>query len=224
VDGWALGEFAKVQHAVLESYRAADFRAVHVALFDFCNQTLSAEWFAATKDRLYCDRADSPRRRATQRAMNAVAEGLVRMLAPILPHTADEAWRALKGAGARSAVFERHAPIAFSAAAGWPAAFAAREAALKALEAAKGQGIENPLDAGLVLPDPDGALGPFAADLADLCGVSRVALDPSASAVAVQDLRAEPRCERSRKRDGTVRERSDGGMLSDRDAAAVGVS
>jgi isoleucyl-tRNA synthetase len=224
VDGWALGEFAKVQHAVLESYRAADFRAVHVALFDFCNQTLSAEWFAATKDRLYCDRADGPRRRATQRAMHAVAEGLVRMLAPILPHTADEAWRALKGAGARSAVFERHAPIAFSAAAGWPAAFAAREAALKALEAAKGQGIENPLDAGLVLPDPDGALVPFAADLADLCGVSRAALDPSASAVAVQDLRAEPRCERSRKRDGTVRERSDGGMLSDRDAAAVGVS
>jgi hypothetical protein len=40
----------------------------------------------------------------------------------------------------------------------------------------------------------------------------------------VQDLREEPRCERSRKRDGTVRQRSDGGLLSDRDAAAVGVS
>ncbi|MBM4098810.1 MAG: isoleucine--tRNA ligase [Planctomycetes bacterium] len=222
IDGWALGELAGVQAQVLAAYRASDFRAVHVALFDFCNATLSAEWFAATKDRLYCDRADSPRRRATQRAMNAVAEGLIRMLAPVLPHTADEAWRALKGAGARNVVFERHAPLAFTASAGWPAAFAARDAALKALESAKAQGIENPLDAGLVLPDPDGALRPFAADLADLMGVSRVELDPAAKSVAVRDLREEPRCERSRKRDGTVRQRPDGGMLSDRDAAAVG--
>ena len=37
------------------------------------------------------------------------------------------------------------------------------------------------------------------------------------------DLRGEPRCERSWKRDRTVRQRSDGGWLSDRDAAAVGV-
>ena len=60
------------------------------------------------------------------------------------------------------------------------------------------------------------------AELADLMGVSRVALDPKAAAVAVQDLREEPRCERSRKRDGTVKPRTDGGLLSDRDAAAVG--
>jgi isoleucyl-tRNA synthetase len=156
--------------------------------------------------------------------MRAVAEGLIRMLAPVLPHTADEAWRALNGEGSRSVVFERHLPLAFTAAAGWPAVFAAREAALKALEEAKAKGIENPLDAGLVLPDPEGALKPFAADLADLMGVSRVTLDPGAASVAVQDLREEPRCERSRKRDGTVRQRSDGGLLSDRDAAAVGVS
>ena len=224
IDGWALGEFARLQATVLAAYRASDFRAAHVALFDFCNATLSAEWFAATKDRLYCDAAGSPRRRATQRAMRAVAEGLIRMLAPVLPHTADEAWRALNGEGCRSVVFERHLPIAFTASAGWPAVFAAREAALKALEEAKAKGIENPLDAGLVLPDPEGALKPFAADLADLMGVSRVTLDPGAATVAVQDLREEPRCERSRKRDGTVRQRSDGGLLSDRDAAAVGVS
>ena len=41
--------------------------------------------------------------------------------------------------------------------------------------------------------------------------------------LTVLDLRAEPRCERSWKRDGTVKQRSDGGMLSDRDAVAVGV-
>jgi isoleucyl-tRNA synthetase len=41
--------------------------------------------------------------------------------------------------------------------------------------------------------------------------------------VEILDLRSEPRCERSWKRDGTVKERSDGGMLSQRDAEAVGV-
>jgi isoleucyl-tRNA synthetase len=43
-------------------------------------------------------------------------------------------------------------------------------------------------------------------------------------AIEVVDLRGEPRCDRSWKRDGTVRARSDGGMLSDRDAEAVGLA
>jgi isoleucyl-tRNA synthetase len=50
-----------------------------------------------------------------------------------------------------------------------------------------------------------------------------VRLDLAAAAIAVEDLRAEPRCDRSWKRDGTVALRSDGGMLSARDAEAVGI-
>jgi isoleucyl-tRNA synthetase len=42
--------------------------------------------------------------------------------------------------------------------------------------------------------------------------------------VTVQDLRGEPRCERSWRRDATVKQRSDGGWLSDRDAEAVGIA
>ena len=50
-------------------------------------------------------------------------------------------------------------------------------------------------------------------------------LDNGKSAeVRITDLRAEPRCERSWKRDGTVRKRSDGGTLSERDAQATGVA
>jgi isoleucyl-tRNA synthetase len=224
LDGWALGELARVQREVRAAYAAYDFRQAHLALFDFCNTTLSATYFAATKDRLYCDAADSPRRRATQRVMHAAARALIRLLAPVLPHTADEALAALAGDGARSAVFERHETLSFEADPGWAAVMAAREAGLKALEDAKAAGIENPLDAEVVLPDAQGALAPFMADLADLLGASRVALDAAADRPRVVDLRQEPRCERSRRRDGTVRPRSDGGLLSDRDAAAVGVA
>jgi isoleucyl-tRNA synthetase len=74
----------------------------------------------------------------------------------------------------------------------------------------------------VVLPDPEGVLKKFAADFADMLGVSRVKFAEGGE-MLVNDLRGEPRCERSWKRDGTVKQRSDGGWLTDRDAAAVGV-
>ena len=96
-----------------------------------------------------------------------------------------------------------------------------RNEVLKALEEAKERGIENSLDAGVVLPDSDGSLPAFASDLADLFEVSRVRIDPDAAAVAVEDLRDQPACERSWRRDDTVTERTNGCMLSDRDWDAV---
>jgi isoleucyl-tRNA synthetase len=105
----------------------------------------------------------------------------------------------------------------------WSEVLALREIAHAALEKAKERGIENPLDAGIALPVAHHHLAEFAADLPDLFGVSRVVMAKDQSVVEVIDLRGEPRCDRSWKRDGTVRQRSDGGMLSDRDAEAVGV-
>ena len=68
-------------------------------------------------------------------------------------------------------------------------------------------------------------LGPYRPELIDLCGVSRLTLHPGRELqVEVVDLRGQPRCQRSWKRDETVRQRSDGGWLSDRDAAVVGVA
>ena len=99
---------------------------------------------------------------------------------------------------------------------------ALRNDVLSALEQAKERGVENAMDAGVILPDPDGLLAPFADELADLFGGSRCALSAEGS-IEIQDLREEPRCDRSRKRDGTVREREEGVFLSDRDAAAVGL-
>jgi hypothetical protein len=98
-----------------------------------------------------------------------------------------------------------------------------RDAVLKALEVAKVDGIDNPLDAGVVIPDPEGTFARFGDDLADVCGVSRVRFETAIGEVTIEDLREQPRCDRSRKRDGTVCERSDGSMLSDRDAAAIGL-
>ncbi|MBL9032167.1 MAG: isoleucine--tRNA ligase [Phycisphaerae bacterium] len=240
LEAWVLAEFDALSVRVLEAYARYEFQSAHKALFDFCNETLSARYLAAIKDRLYCDRPDSARRRRTQAALWRLTAGLCRLLAPILPHTADEAYRALRRAAPDDAATCVHVetalpPLDLKLDAGWAAVFAARDAALSAMERAKagggsgeqasGGGAENPLDMGVVLHDPKGVLGRFdPVDLADLLGVSRVRIEAGDGEPRVEDLRAQPRCERSWKRDGTVRQRSDGGWLTDRDAEAVGVS
>ena len=230
LDAWVLGEYDRLAREVIAAYHAYDFREAHARLYDFCNHTLSAIYLAATKDRLYCDKPDSARRRRTQATLWSLTDGLCRLLAPLLPHTADEAYRALlkvDPADTETCVHLQTFIESFGAATdeAWPKVLQVREAAMRALERAKTDlGVENPLDAGVILPDPDGALARFdPADLADLLGVSRAATDPNAKDVIVQDLRDQPRCERSWKRDATVKQRSDGGWLTDRDAEAVGV-
>ena len=243
LDAWVLGELDALSIAVVAAYNAYEFKRVNALLYDFCNDTLSARYLAAVKDRLYCDRPDSARRRQTQAALWKIGRGLCGLLAPIMPHTADEAYRALlkveqgaaggaagasggsAGAGASVCVhLQMFAPATgVSADAAWERVFAMRERAMAAVEQGKkAMGVENPLDVGLVLPDVEGELARFdVVDLADVMNVSRVSVGGEAE-VRVVDLRNEPRCERSWKRDGTVTLRENGAWLSERDWGAVG--
>ena len=225
LDAWVLERTADLRERVFAAFRGYAFRQAHLQLFDFCNETLSAVYLDAVKDRLYCDRPDAPRRRSAQAAIRRIAETLIELLAPILPHTADEAWRALVGEDAGSVHLRVAEPVESAPAdAAWKMVFEARERVLKALETAKAEGLDNRIDAGVVLGDPESVLAPFAAELPDVFGVSRVELTGEAGETRIVDLRAEPRCERSWRRDATVKQRADGGWLSDRDAEAVGLA
>lgn len=233
LDAWAMGRVAEFASEVNEAYLSYQFKKVREAIFNFCNDTMSATYMAAVKDRLYCDPADSKHRRRTQTVLYEAASVLIRAMAPILVHTADEAWLELHGEGQESArcVHLESLPdvrpeVAVDAA--WTEVFEVRSEVLRAFEQAKeSMEISNPMDAGaLVSLDSEkrAKLEPFVADLVDVCGMSRFELvDGDDLTVEILDLRDEPRCERSWKRDGTVKERSDGGMLSQRDAEAVGV-
>lgn len=233
LDAWVLDQYNTLAATVIKAYEAFDFKAAQKAVFDFCNGTLSAEYLAAIKDRLYCDAKDSPRRRQTQTVLWDLTDGLCRLLAPVMCHTADEAYRALwKATDDERCVhleeFIAKFDIKFDAKAGeqWVKVMAIKDQVKGALEKAKGElGIENPLDAGVTLGEDAGTFAGFdRVDLADLLGVSQVTFEGGLSAPKIVDLRSLPACERSWKRDGTVKQRSDGGMLSDRDALAVGVS
>jgi isoleucyl-tRNA synthetase len=219
IDSWVLSELSKVTTKVTSACTAYEFRTANQALYDFCNDSLSSIYLAAVKDRLYCDGRDSRRRQQTCAVMHIISDTLIRLLAPFIPHTADEAWRSLHGEDAGSVHTQLYLTEAYETSDQWDLVMQTRDQCLKALEEAKQNGIENPLDAGLVFPESLSSFDPC--DLADLCGVSRVTF--GGDSVEVVDLREELKCDRSWKRDGTVKQRSDGGMLSDRDAKAVGV-
>jgi isoleucyl-tRNA synthetase len=76
------------------AYEAYDFTDVVRRLSDFCSNDLSALFFDIRRDVLYCDRPDSPRRRACRTVMDLVFERLTIWLAPIIPFTMEEAWEA----------------------------------------------------------------------------------------------------------------------------------
>jgi isoleucyl-tRNA synthetase len=92
VDRWILERLDQVVTDCRSAYEAFEFHKVYHALNHFCAVDLSSLYVDITKDRMYCDVPDSPRRRATQAAMREIVDALCRLLAPVLAFTADEAW------------------------------------------------------------------------------------------------------------------------------------
>ena len=92
IDRWMRSRLQQVIAVCREAYAAFDFRKVFQTLNQFCTVDLSALYVDITKDRLYCDAANSPRRRATQAVMSEAFRSVSALLAPILAFTTDEAW------------------------------------------------------------------------------------------------------------------------------------
>jgi isoleucyl-tRNA synthetase len=93
IDRWILERLSDVIADCRSAYAAFEFHKVYHALNQFCAVDLSSLYIDITKDRMYCDAADSPRRRATQTVMHEVFGALCRLLAPVLAFTAEESWR-----------------------------------------------------------------------------------------------------------------------------------
>jgi isoleucyl-tRNA synthetase len=74
-----------------------DFSTIFQLLNTFTTVDLSAFYSDISKDRLYTFAPRSRERRSAQSALYLMADGLTRLLAPILSFTADELWRFLPG-------------------------------------------------------------------------------------------------------------------------------
>jgi isoleucyl-tRNA synthetase len=81
---------------VNEAYDNFAFHRVFSLIYNFCTVEMSSIYMDVLKDRLYCDGKESVSRRSGQSAMQNILDSLVRMLAPVLAHTCEEAWAAMK--------------------------------------------------------------------------------------------------------------------------------
>jgi isoleucyl-tRNA synthetase len=95
IDQWAMQELQKLIAEVTEAYEGFVFHRVFSLLYNFCSVQMSSIYMDVLKDRMYCDATDSPSRRSGQTAMYHVLGALVRLFAPVLVHTMEEAWSAM---------------------------------------------------------------------------------------------------------------------------------
>ena len=92
LDRWALHQTATLIAECTKAYDAYEFHRVYQLCNQFCSVTLSAIYHDILKDRLYTLGAAHPLRRSSQSAIAAIFESLVKLLAPFLTFTCDEAW------------------------------------------------------------------------------------------------------------------------------------
>jgi isoleucyl-tRNA synthetase len=104
VDRYALALARNMQDAAAADYERYQFHLVMQRIQAFCSEELGAFYLDILKDRLYTCGADSPPRRSAQTALYHITHSLVRLMAPILSFTAEEAWQVF---GRECSVFEK---------------------------------------------------------------------------------------------------------------------
>lgn len=95
IDRWALLKLQRLINKVKKAYEDFEFHQVFHGIYSFCVNEMSAFYLDILKDRLYTFRADSPERRAAQWVLYKTAVSLIKLLAPVLSFTAEEAWQHL---------------------------------------------------------------------------------------------------------------------------------
>ena len=92
LERWVLHRLADLDERVRTGYKGYDFQGVFRAIFEFATVDLSSFYFDVRKDALYCDGADSLRRRSARTVLDLLFHRLTTWLAPILVFTMEDVW------------------------------------------------------------------------------------------------------------------------------------
>ncbi len=215
VDRWMRWRLAVLVREVTVDMDGFAFYHAAQRLHRFCAVELSSFYLDLLKDRLYASRAGDPARRAAQQMLGEIFSVLVRLLAPYIPFTVEEAWgyasAGLKdGTGSvHLAAWPQPPQVADEAtlASRWDRFMKLRDAVLKQLEVARQNGtIVSPLESHVTL-EADGAwlkfLVSLEADLPELLNVSQVSSAPLSEGVTPTLSTDEGKlCVKVRKPDG----------------------
>jgi isoleucyl-tRNA synthetase len=97
IDRYAIARMAELQAEILEHYQVFEFHPVVAKLQSYCSEDLGGFYLDILKDRLYTGGVDSNARRSAQTALWHITQALLRVMAPILSFTAEEAWAVFAG-------------------------------------------------------------------------------------------------------------------------------
>ncbi|WP_336184107.1 isoleucine--tRNA ligase [Bacillus sp. 205(2023)] len=92
VDQYMLVKLNKLIDKVKKAYDEYEFAVVYHSIHNFCTIELSSFYLDFAKDIVYIEHADHPDRRSMQTVFYETLLALVKLTAPILPHTTDELW------------------------------------------------------------------------------------------------------------------------------------
>lgn len=95
IDKWALTRLNKLVKNVTQNYDNYNFSNCYHAINQFCVIDMSNFYLDIIKDRLYTNKKNSIQRKAAQTTMYIILNSLVKILAPMIPFTAEEIWRAM---------------------------------------------------------------------------------------------------------------------------------
>jgi isoleucyl-tRNA synthetase len=104
IDRYALALVSRLQMEVIGDYARYEFHLVVQKLQTFCSEQLGGFYLDILKDRLYTTAQNSRARRSAQNALHHISHSLVRLMAPILSFTAEEAWEVLSAQQGRERV------------------------------------------------------------------------------------------------------------------------
>ena len=93
IDRYAIANMQALQSELLAHYQQFEFHPVIARLQSFCSEDLGGFYLDILKDRLYTSGANSAARRSAQSALWHITHALIRLIAPTLSFTAEEAWQ-----------------------------------------------------------------------------------------------------------------------------------
>ncbi|MDU1629430.1 MAG: isoleucine--tRNA ligase, partial [Lactococcus lactis] len=96
VDKYMLVKFNELVKQIHKAYDNYSFMSVYKSIINFITNDLSSFYLDFAKDVVYIEAANSPERRSMQTVMYVILKDLVKVLVPILPHTAEETWTYLE--------------------------------------------------------------------------------------------------------------------------------
>lgn len=92
IDRYAIARMTGLQEEILQHYQVFEFHPVVAKIQMYCSEDLGGFYLDILKDRLYTCGATSTARRSAQTAIWHITQALLRLMAPMMSFTAEEAW------------------------------------------------------------------------------------------------------------------------------------